>query len=752
MKRVLKAKTLRLCGYSTRHLRRIVKKLVDNDVKALHSTARVPRDSVIIDRITTRSPDNKAKSQNNISDSDCASEKSYPDEQFLHSDISSECSLPENDSSWVEDDDPDLTPKEQDLFNCKLLKMDSDSSSEMTSDDESSNSDSPCKYYKSNLSMDEHGEENLLRKKLRNWALIFHINLVALTALLSILKKITYIDLPLDARTLLGTIRRTNISNIEGGEYYHFGLQRAIKAILRENDRKGKPLEHVKLMVHIDGLPISKSASEGLWLILCSEITSDNVYPVGAFYGRKKPRDANEFLRPFVDEAIELCENGLNDNTVKVSCEALICDAPAKSFAFYLKGHTGYDSCSKCLIRGEYATPKISMKNGKRKGRICFPGIGPFKLKNDDDFARNLYQDFDCDKIPILSSIPRFGCISSVPIDYMHLILLGVMKKLITLWLTGPLKVRLSASDVNKISQKLLTLRFSAPREFGRKPRSLLDYAFWKATEFRSFLLYTGPVALKNILPDEMYCHFLLLHTAVSILISEVHLHDTRNIDSAHEMLQHFVKDFIRIYGKEYVSHNVHNLLHVYLDVKKYGVLDRYSAFRFENYMSTIKKMIRKGNKPLEQMARRYAEIEAAEEDSCSTTESFLQKPHNSGPVTENCSTIMQQYKVFKNKSYTIDCNNVKDSCILLKNGTFASIDNIVEYEYNKICIIGRKLVPSEKLYDEPDSRLINIHIMLSSDATRYSWSIDKILGKAWKIPCQKGKIVIPLLHYEGHG
>jgi len=35
---------------------------------------------------------------------------------------------------------------------------------------------------------------------------------------------------------------------------------------------------------------------------------------------------------------------------------------------------------------------------------------------------------------------------------------------------------------------------------------------------------------------------------------------------------------------------NLHTLLHICSDVQKYGSVDNFSAFRFENYMSNIKK------------------------------------------------------------------------------------------------------------------------------------------------------------------
>lgn len=110
----------------------------------------------------------------------------------------------------------------------------------------------------------------------------------------------------------------------------------------------------------------------------------------------------------------------------------------------------------------------------------------------------------------------------------------------------------------------------------------------WKAVEFRNFLLYTGPIVLKYVLKQDIYIHFLTLHTAVTILIRQ-NLCQTELINFAEALLDHFVKSFEILYGKQYVSHNVHNLLHICSDVRTFGPLDNFSAFRFENYMSFIK-------------------------------------------------------------------------------------------------------------------------------------------------------------------
>jgi len=57
----------------------------------------------------------------------------------------------------------------------------------------------------------------------------------------------------------------------------------------------------------------------------------------------------------------------------------------------------------------------------------------------------------------------------------MHLICLGVMKKMILLWMKGLLSVRLSARYINKISHLLILLRNTTPIDFVRRPRSIRD-------------------------------------------------------------------------------------------------------------------------------------------------------------------------------------------------------------------------------------------------------------------------------------
>lgn len=203
--------------------------------------------------------------------------------------------------------------------------------------------------------------------------------------------------------------------------------------------------------------------------------------------------------------------------------------------------------------------------------------------------------------------------LSCVPLDYMHLVCLGVMRKLISLWLKHVYSKRIAKTFCKRVSQLLKNIRSTVPSEFNRRPRSLKDYKQWKATEFRTFLLYSGPVlrdlvlelVLRDILDNDMYKNFLTLHVAISILSNHASYKEDSYLDYAENLLKHFVHSLAKLYGKAHASHNIHNLLHLVADVRKFGILDNFSCFRFENYMSTIKKLLKKGDKPLQQLSRR---------------------------------------------------------------------------------------------------------------------------------------------------
>lgn len=122
------------------------------------------------------------------------------------------------------------------------------------------------------------------------------------------------------------------------------------------------------------------------------------------------------------------------------------------------------------------------------------------------------------------------------------------------------MSVRLQSKNATIISNHLLSLKPCITCDFSRVPRSLSEVSRWKATEFRLFLLYTGPVVLKSILTDECYSHFICLNVCFRILL-DPYIKNDELINFCGRLLTYFVKKFGKLYGNQFISHNVHGLL-----------------------------------------------------------------------------------------------------------------------------------------------------------------------------------------------
>lgn len=129
--------------------------------------------------------------------------------------------------------------------------------------------------------------------------------------------------------------------------------------------------------------------------------------------------------------------------------------------------------------------------------------------------------------------------------------------------------------------------------------------ARWKGTQYRAFLHYVGIVVLKDYLQRDVYNHFLLLFCAATICSAKRYF---KLLPLARDMLNQYIEIFKEIYGEQYVTSNIHNLAHLVDDVERYGVLESFSAYPFENLLGKLKRKIRNGNRPLQQIAKRIVE------------------------------------------------------------------------------------------------------------------------------------------------
>lgn len=319
------------------------------------------------------------------------------------------------------------------------------------------------------------------------------------------------------------------------------------------------------------------------------------------------------------------------------------------------------------------------------------------------------------------------------PIDYMHNICLGIMRKLLNTWLKGPLHVRSSQRIVNIISDRMINLKINVPVEFNRKPRSLDELANWKATEYRLFLLYIGPSVLQNILDVAVYKNFLLIHFFVSILLSDIHIKNF-GIPFVQNMINVFIEYCKNLYGLEFLVYNVHVVSHLCDNVNEFGPLDKFSTFAFESYLGHLKKLVKSPKNILQQIHRRLAEINSPIDNFTQNNIEKLEYEHVLGPlINSNHYNWKKQLKkfYFNNITLTIYSYNNSDCyCSLVNGNIVVQIHNIVVITKDQIYIIGKQFLEYIDLYSYPrKSSELNIFI-IKNLSTFKLWSINNFFSK----------------------
>ena len=200
-------------------------------------------------------------------------------------------------------------------------------------------------------------------------------------------------------------------------------------------------------------------------------------------------------------------------------------DAPAKCLFHNVVQFNGYFGCPYCLHPG--TTIKTSSSgaghshvylydretNGEKKQRtheetVCL-AIEAERLKKQG--KSNTVVTKGVKGLSWSIYFPKFDVISGTVIGYMHSVLLGVVKMLLTLWTDKSYNSEpwfLGADKIKIFEKRLMSIK--PPYRITRTPRSIIaNMAHLKASEPQSFLLFYGLPCLWGLLPNEYFQHFL---------------------------------------------------------------------------------------------------------------------------------------------------------------------------------------------------------------------------------------------------
>lgn len=183
-------------------------------------------------------------------------------------------------------------------------------------------------------------------ERLKSCAVSNKITHTALKGLLGILSDSrcevnSFHMLPKDPRTFLSTPAKSILRRVEPGLYFHFGIRKSLEHHFRKFGQN--PTETVQVGINVDGLPLSESTFSQIYPILGyiyppSEC-KHQLFLIGLYHGYEKPRNFNDFLSEFVDEAVELTNNDtvLFEQKFCFKIVMYLFDAVAKASVLFIK-------------------------------------------------------------------------------------------------------------------------------------------------------------------------------------------------------------------------------------------------------------------------------------------------------------------------------------------------------------------------------------------------------------------------------
>ena len=285
--------------------------------------------------------------------------------------------------------------------------------------------------------------------------------------------------------------------------------------------------EHAALMLNTDGVQLFNSSKHSMWpvyLIMCNlppQIRINEKFQIlaGAWCGPKKPLDMSLLLKPVVNKLHNLLYSGIEADTPsgKKLVKAVVLtgnfDLPAKVEVLNIKQFNGKNGCLYCEDPGEILT----------RGQRIYPPGAPHQARTEREIKRcGSEAEAKGEAVLGIKGHSILNGVVNIPFDYMHCILEGVVKSLMTYWFDSKhhsqsYNMRPWIEEVNK----MLT-RIKPPHDFRRSPRSIDTVKFWKASEYRAFILFYALPILKA----PRYVH----HLSRLVLSLHVMLSDSLNI------------------------------------------------------------------------------------------------------------------------------------------------------------------------------------------------------------------------------
>lgn len=348
----------------------------------------------------------------------------------------------------------------------------------------------------------------------------------------------------------------------------------------------GNNCEVDEIVCSVDGVPESQSSPTGLEILSIQFSNCKTVYCVAVLKTGGKALGLPEsiILDPLIKE--------LTHESCEVRCKFWAADAPKRANLMGMTQHMGRYSCHYCYaLKDQRVFPAATSIGCPRRTMAEIDTIVDRIQRN----ARgpSLHQDVTKGvKGPSpVRDLPGLDIVSDIPPESMHLVYLGVVRKMfkLTFYVVPKHRVPFNRQPAQVIDRDLLQVK--VPTEFARRTRPM-DPVTWKAQEWRNFCLCMFPIIIKHCPRQarKVWLQLVFIARALS-LPDNFYRRVTTNVE---ELCKAWYLNFDKTFGKCYCSYNVHVMHHV-CEVRKLGPLTETSAVRFEDHYAHLKKCFKAG-------------------------------------------------------------------------------------------------------------------------------------------------------------
>ena len=403
-------------------------------------------------------------------------------------------------------------------------------------------------------------------------------------------------------------------NRIYDGEIHDIWNGDGVKRLTRKDGFLSE-CDNLGLLLSTDGVPLFKSSAGALWPVNLTianlppsiRANSANTLLCSLWVGHQKP-PISTLLAPVMEMLKSLLTTGITVitlggiKTIRAILLTGIFDLIAKAPILNMKQFNGKYGCSTCTHPGtRLGNTRVYLPSVE-----CTPRTDKTFLEAAEEAERTGEPEKGVKGKSVLSTC--LDLVDGVPVDYMHAVLEGVVSWLLHAWFQS--ENHSESFYLGRHSREIdnTFLAQCPPHEFIRPPRSIKSHLnYWKAAEFRNWLLYYSLPILCGFLPP-LYCdHYALL--VVSMHMLQQDSINPAELDAAEAMLNDFVSFLPELYGERSCTMNAHLLTHLTKYVRLWGPLWTHSAFGFESKHGHLKNMIHSRSDVVDQLVF-FTEVE----------------------------------------------------------------------------------------------------------------------------------------------